>query len=141
MTVSSVSQSQSTYDPSAMQAQFKQRRQDFQSLQGALQSGDLASAQQAFAALQKDAPGAKGPNPKGNSQMSQDFQTLQSALQSGDLSGAEKAFASIQQEIKGAKGTHHHHHRQGSAAAQSPATDPNASTAAPVSGSGLNVQA
>lgn len=146
MNVSSVSQSQSTFDPSAMKAQFKQRRQDFQSLQDALQSGDLSAAQSAFAALQKDAPAGKADKSKDNSPMSKDFQALQTALQSGNISDAQKAFATLQQDMKTARAAHHHHHHQASDSTQTPAatdlttTTPAASASTTSSGS-LNVQA
>jgi ribosomal protein S20 len=122
MTVSSVSSAQNTYQTD-VQSAWKQRAQDFKALQSALQSGDISSAQQAFAALQKDqqsssqatsatsATSATGQN----SQLANDFQALQSALSSGDLSSAQQAFSALKQDMQGAGRTgHHHHHHAGS---------------------------
>lgn len=52
MSISGISSMDSTYQTSSNN--FKQIKQDFQSLSDALKSGDLSSAQQAFAQLQKD---------------------------------------------------------------------------------------
>ncbi|HTI69365.1 MAG TPA: hypothetical protein VMF06_05340 [Candidatus Limnocylindria bacterium] len=112
MTVSGTASSASLYSADT-QNTWKQRRQDFKSLESALQSGDLSSAQTAFSAVQKDIksspPGTKGKDPfSNNPQASRDFQALQSALQSGDLASAQKAFASFQTDVKGAHGARHH---------------------------------
>ena len=119
MTVSSVSSTLNTYQPD-VQSPWKQRAQDFNALQSALQSGDLSGAQQAFAAFQKDMPASaqaaqtaqtnSASTP--NSQGAKDFQALQSALGSGDLSGAQQAFASLQKDLQsaGSTGRRHHHH-------------------------------
>ena len=92
---------------------FQQRRNDFQALSKALQSGDLAGAQQAFASLQQDGP-KRAQNAQngsgGDSKVGDAFKALGQALQSGDLAGAQQAFASLQQTMQGAQGHHHHHH-------------------------------
>ena len=103
---------------------FKQRGQDFKALGNALQSGDLAGAQQAFAALQKDTQTIQSAQsqPSGqNSPGSQDFKTLESALNAGDLSGAQKAFATVQQDLQTARKSHggHGHHVHQAPAPQS----------------------
>lgn len=115
---------------------FKQRGQDFKALGNALQSGDLAGAQQAFAALQTDTQTIQSTQqPQSqlsgqNSPVSQDFKTLESALNSGDLSGAQKAFATVQQDVQAARKSHGHHghHVHQAPAAQSTTQDDNNGT-------------
>ena len=107
------------------QAWFQQQAQDFNSLAGALQSGNLSTAQTAFTSWQNDltliAPSnlqsALQSQPFGsNTQANTDFQSLSSALQSGDLSSAQQAFASLKQDLQSTGGSgsvhrrHHHHH-------------------------------
>ena len=94
---------------------FKQRGLDFKALGNALQSGDLAGAQQAFAALKKDTQTIQGAQ-RQQSQLSgqhsrvrPNFQTVESALNAGDLSGAQKAFDTVQQEIQAARKSHGGH--------------------------------
>jgi DNA-binding FadR family transcriptional regulator len=98
-------------------AGFKQRIQDFKSLNDALQSGDLTAAQTAFAAFQKDVQNS--PQASRNSQLSdqntqaaKDLQALQDALKSGDMSAAQQAFASLKQDLKAGHAHHGHHHRK-----------------------------
>ena len=84
----------------------------------ALQSGDLAGAQQAFATLQQHfqqrqaARTGQGPTsgPRGTqgNALSQDFSALAKALQSGDLTGAQDAFATLQQDFQAQQARHHH---------------------------------
>jgi hypothetical protein len=111
----SVSGLDSTVSTSAVQNPFQQRRTDFRALASALRSGDLAGAQQAFAAWQQDAQGGpqgQGAQPGGS--ISNDMQSLQKALQSGDLAGAQKAFATLQQDMRSVHHGHgHHHHKHG----------------------------
>lgn len=124
MSISSVSSS-SAFQPSQISDVFKQRKQDFTALANALQSGDLAGAQKAFAAMQQDsqaisqAQGGQagagnavqaGPSSQsGATSMGDLMNQLKQALSSGDLQGAQQAFASIQQS----KGHGHHHHHGG----------------------------
>jgi hypothetical protein len=81
---------------------FQDRRSDLQQLGQALQSGDLAGAQQDFAAIQN--LGKNGPFAGGNAfavtARQQDFAAVGQALQSGDLAGAQKAFAQLQATFK-----------------------------------------
>lgn len=81
-----------------LQSYFQQRQGDLQQLGKALQSGDLAGAQQEFSAIQTLAQ--SGPFAQGNafkvSQRQQDFAAVGQALQSGDLAGAQQAFAQLQ---------------------------------------------
>ena len=142
MNVSGINSATTAYQTS-VQSSFNQRAQDFKALQTALQSGDVTSAQQAFASMQKDmqnssqAAGATS-NPSGqSSQISTDFGTLQSALQSGDLSGAQSAGA--------ARGAHHHHHHQsgGATSSTTPASSstPSSNTGGSIIASLLDIQA
>ena|SRR5271168_1733196 len=83
------------------------RREDFDTLQSALQSGNISGAQSAFAAflqdVQKTAQTAGSASLFGpGTQASKDLQALGSALQSANLAGAQKAFATLQQDIQAA---------------------------------------
>jgi len=85
-----------------LQSYFQQRQSDVQQLGQALQSGDLAGAQQEFTALQtlgQSGPFANGNDFK-NSQRQQDFNAIGQALQSGDLAGAQQAFAQLQSSFR-----------------------------------------
>ena len=123
-------------------SQIQRGRQDFRQLSNALQSGDLAAAQQAFTDLQAVTPGfgppaepasspdaaAAAANGASNSSASttapadprevvkSDVAALGTALQSGDLAGAKTAFAKLQQDMQSLKDAHHphkHHHARG----------------------------
>ncbi len=81
----------------SQQSQWSQTKSLFEELGKALQSGDMAGAQQVYTALQQNAPqgalsqvrqGSSGPSP---------FAALGQALQSGNLAGAQQAYAQIQQ--------------------------------------------
>ena len=79
---------------------WQQRRQDFQSLFSALQSGDLVSAQKAGAAIEASRGNSKeASNP--NSPISQLLQDLKS----GDLAGAQK----IADQIQAGRAQRHSH--------------------------------
>jgi len=115
-----------------LQAYFQQRGSDLQQLGQALQSGDLAGAQQEYAAIQ--ALGQSGPFDSGNAfqktQRQQDFDAIGQALQSGDLAGAQQAFAQLQATF--------HHHRQvasQSSTSSQPAVIVNLTGASPASSS------
>ena len=91
------------------QAFFQQRGQDIRQLGRALNSGDLAGAQQAYSSLlalarQNGAPdGASGNVPAGlfrNPKVASDFAALGQALQAGDLAAAQQAFASFRQDLR-----------------------------------------
>ena len=119
---------------STPQAQWAQTKNLWDQLGQALQSGDLAGAQKAFAALQANAPqgpasqvqGAATSNGQGSATQNP-MSALASALQSGNLAAAQKAFSQIQQT----QGHHHHHHHHESQASTS--TAPTASTDAATS--------
>jgi hypothetical protein len=93
---------------SSRQSQFKAVKDDFQKLKSALDSGDVSSAQDAFATLKQDMPAPK--NRANNSQFGNDLQSVGTALASGDLSGAQKAFASFQQDVQTSRASHAHKH-------------------------------
>lgn len=81
-----------------LQTYFQARNSDLKQLGQALQSGDLAGAQQEFSAIQN--LGQNGPFANGNafkvSQREQDFAAIGQALQAGDLAGAQQAFAQLE---------------------------------------------
>jgi hypothetical protein len=150
----SVPPSPSTTDPAIaqMRSDLKQNSQDFKDLKSTLSSNDLASATQAFTAVQQDiqnasqATGGKSPFDP-NNPIGKDFQAIGDALKSGNLSAAKQAFANFKHDIKAAgKSAHgHHHHVQLAGAndngSSSMATDTNATTASQTAGSALNTTA
>lgn len=75
---------------------WQQNQQNFKNLASALSSGDLASAQKAYASLT-----ANNSNIPANSPLGQ----IGKALQSGDVGAAQQAMQSMQ----AARGGHHHH--------------------------------
>jgi len=114
MSVSAISSS-SGFSPVDWQAKAQQIKTDYQSLAQALQSGDLKTAQQAFAALQKDFPAQSSTattSSTSSSKPNNPMNALSQALQSGNLSAAQQAFAQLQQAHHG-----HHRHHGGSGAA------------------------
>ena len=88
----------------ATSSNFRPERQDMQALQQALNSGDLAGAQQAFAQFKQDFHGAHNGNALYQTGVSdtlkQDLQQLQTALKSGDVAGAQQAFAQFKSDFK-----------------------------------------
>jgi ribosomal protein S20 len=135
MNVTDVNSASNTY-ATQFQSQFKQRATDFKALGSALQSGDLAGAQTAFASLPKDSSSsASGTNP--NSQATKDLEALKNALQSGDVAGAQQAFATMRQDMQKAhKSGHGHHHHATAATSGTDATSGASPTAtAPASSS------
>src|ERR1700760_2489153 len=93
ISASSAAQVSASSASQQLQSFFQQRKTDLKQLRGALESGDLAGAQQAFKAIQKLA--SNGPSPTGKafaiSQRQQDFAAVGQALKSGDLAGAQHA--------------------------------------------------
>lgn len=110
-------------------AEWQQRRQDYSSMMSAAQSGDVASAQKAYASL------TANKTPPANSPLA----SLGAALQSGDASAVQQAAQSLQQARQG-----HHHHKADSSSASS-TTSTAAATPAPTSsatsGATLNILA
>ena len=76
--------------------QWQQRQQNMKSLLSALQAGDLAGAQKAYAGL-----GAGGATPTGNNPLT----AIGQALQNNDLAAAQKAA----QQMQAQRGSHTHH--------------------------------
>jgi len=136
-----------------------QRRADFRALGYALQKGDLAGAQTAFADLtallqsngQATAPatavnttGAATAATGSGSPLQTDFDALSKALQSGDVNSAKSAFSQLMKDLKAVRGQH-----SGSPQAVSPATatdadgdsDGSRGTAGPAQRGSLNVVA
>jgi hypothetical protein len=109
MSVSGVSGGYSSFQNN----NFQTIKNDFSTLSQALQSGDLSSAQKAFADIEKNMSNGPAQNSQGtqNSQRTDAFNALGQALKSGDLAGAQKAFASLQQSAGAHHGGHHHHHQ------------------------------
>ena len=106
---------------------FAQLRNDFAALGNALQAGDVAAAQSAFATYQQDldtvqqiraARQAQPPTQGSSSSFDDVLKALSQALSSGDLAGAQQAYQSLQQQVASGHG-HHHHHHAGTAAAPS----------------------
>jgi len=79
-------------------------RKDLQSLSQALQSGDLAGAQQAFETFKSDYKATHQVNSQGHyrvpKQVRQDLSAVGQALQAGDLAGAQQAFATFKSDMK-----------------------------------------
>ncbi|HVU33900.1 MAG TPA: hypothetical protein VHE61_10725 [Opitutaceae bacterium] len=96
-------------------AHLQQIRQDLNTLQSDLKSGNLAQAQTDFATLLDDAPALKSQLSSAGSPTNASGQTsplgvLSTALQKGDVSGASTALTSLQQSLRGLHHHHHHHH-------------------------------
>ncbi len=89
-------------------AKWQQRQQGFKDLMSSLQSGNLQSAQKAYATLSGGAT-----TPGGNSLLGQ----IGQALQKGDLAGAQSGAQSLQ-----AHRGHHQHQAQGGSAVAPAAT-------------------
>ena len=108
MSVNSIFGSTSSSSPD-WTSKIQQQKEYYDQLAQALQSGDLAAAQKAFAGLQKGMPQTSQASTQ-TSQMKTDMDSLAKALQSGDVSAAKTAFAAVQQDMKtGHKGHHGHH--------------------------------
>ena len=105
MSISPISANPPVFQPNPQQNQMMQ---DFGALSSALQSGNLANAQQAFQTLMQDNPQAGNQNSP-NNPFQQTLASIGSALQKGDLSGAQSAMSSLQQNMKAHHGHHHHH--------------------------------
>lgn len=99
MSVAGISSTNALAQPSFF-ANFQQRRNDFQELSQALQSGDLDSAQAAFTDLSNLNQNSPLAQRFASSQIGKDFAAIGQALQSGDLDGAQQAFATFQQDVK-----------------------------------------
>ena len=134
MTISGVSSTSGSFTP-----QTNNIRDTFNQLADAIQSGDLATAKQAYTALTQ-----ANPNLLTSSPLSQDFSALGQALQSGDVTAAQQALNTLEADAQKLGGGHHHHHHghragaaqsstQVSAQAPTPAPNPTANTTATTS--------
>lgn len=122
MSILGISSLISDYQPTLTNSQnnLSQVQQGFNDLASALQSGNLADAQNAFTALQQLLPNSSagnqaqnGQSGSGQNQFATDFNALGQALQSGDVTQAQKAFATLQQDMQSVQGHHHHRHHHG----------------------------
>ena len=133
MSISGISSTTSAYQADAQSA-LQRQKNDFMDLAESLDSGDLATAQKAFAALMQDlqsAGQAQSSDQTGTtSQQTNDVGALAKALKSGDLAGAQKAFAALTQDIQGT-GRAHHHHRHASSSRNETANPDSTSDANP----------
>jgi hypothetical protein len=85
---------------------FADRRQKLEALRDALDSGDLQSAQAAFAALNQSPTTGAVSGASASTQFGSDLQAIGQALDAGDLGAAQKAFAEMRQHRH--HGAHHH---------------------------------
>jgi hypothetical protein len=90
----------SYYVPSYTQSATNSAQTNFQNLSLALQSGNVAAARSAFAALQKTFQGQTSlTQTSGTSNAIGGFNSLAQALDSGDLAASQAAFADLQQDL------------------------------------------
>jgi outer membrane protein assembly factor BamD (BamD/ComL family) len=91
---------------------FQQVKTEFQQLGQALQSGNLAQAQQDYTTLSQNLPGA---NQASTNPVLQAFAQLGQDLQSGNLQAAQQDYTTVQQDAQQnatqVQGHHGHHHR------------------------------
>lgn len=101
MTVGSINSSSSS-NLAALQSRLQQAQANLATLAQSLQAGNLAGAQQAFAALQQNAP------PGQNNPLQKQLAAVGQALQSGNLAAAQQAFAALQSagQAPGGQGGH-----------------------------------
>jgi hypothetical protein len=85
---------------------FADRRQKLEALRDALDSGDLQSAQAAFAALNPSPTTGAATGSGAKPPFASDLQAIGQALAAGDLGAAQKALAAMRQHRH--HGTHHH---------------------------------
>ena len=117
MSISGISSTTSAYQAD-VQSALQRLKTDFMDLAESLDSGDLAAAQKAFAALMQDLQSAGQEQSSDQTgaagQQTYDLGALAKALTSGDLAGAQKAFAALTQDIQGTGRAHRHHHHASS---------------------------
>ena len=85
---------------------FADRRQKLEALRDALDSGDLQSAQAAFAALNPSPTTGAASGSGAKPQFAGDLQAIGQALDAGDLGAAQQTFAAMRQHRH--HGPHHH---------------------------------
>ena len=120
MDVTSVSSATNPY-PTKINTSFKASLDDFSSMADAINNGDLAGAQSAYASFKTNLQNAKGLSSvvNSNSQIGKDFQALDSAFQSGDMATIQSTFQTLQKDlgqlgnqVQGHKHHPHHHHQE-----------------------------
>ncbi len=138
MSVSGVSGGQPPFQPNPQDTAF---RSAVQQLTNAIGSGDLATAQKAYASLTALQQGAGAPTDPsgGQNPFSQLLTKIGGDLTAGNISGAQGDLASFQ---KAAASHHHHHHGGGAKPAAAGDAAPPASTATPATpSSGVDITA
>lgn len=111
-----------------------QNRQLFAQVNGAVQSGNLAAAQSAFAAFSQ----AGGVN--SNGPLAQAIGKIGDALNAGDIGQAQQALADFKQQVQSFKAAHRHgghRHDQDANSATASAAPAAASAATPATSAGL----
>ena len=123
-----------------------QRREDFSELAQALQDGDLAGAQRAYAALQ----GLQQKSAASGSPAQTDFASLGAALGAGNLSQAQSDFAQLKNDStsasqNGVSGVHkrhgRHHHTENSDSSTSTSSDSTTNWTSSTTGTSVNLTA
>src|SRR5579863_6172451 len=114
--------------PQNGQGKFQQIQKEFQQLGQDLQSGNLTQAQQDYATLSQNFPGAQSSTTastaNNSNPIAQAFNALSQDLQTGNISAAQKDYATIQQDFQqqqqqqGTSQIHHHHHHGGGGGGQ-----------------------
>jgi hypothetical protein len=122
----------------ALLQMFQQRNQDLASLEAAVQSGNITTAQQSLTALQQDtqtiqstldpssnqSTGGQGSGSSAQSAFASDLTALLQAVQSGDTATAQQDATAVQNDLQNAgsqqapaanSGHHHHHHHMAQA--------------------------
>lgn len=98
----SISSSDNTSAVTGMQSQVQDYAHKFKTLAGAIQSGNLGSAQQALASFQTTSQkaSASGINPLDQTpQLKQAYQSITNSLQSGNINSAQSALNNLSQEL------------------------------------------
>jgi hypothetical protein len=99
MQISSLSSA--SYQPAGGTQAISKMKQSFEDLGSALESGDLSSAKDVLAQMNKDAP-AQG---SGDNPMSQKLDTLTKAVESGDVKAAQQSYADIKETMEQGPGS------------------------------------
>jgi hypothetical protein len=107
MNISALLPSSTLNQANPLQSAKQPQSTEFQQLTQALQSGNLATAQQAFSALTNSTAGSG----LKSLQLTHDLNAVGSALQSSNLTGARNAYSSVQQSLQNSNPIAAHHHR------------------------------
>jgi hypothetical protein len=154
MSISGVSSAASN---AALQRLFQQRNQDLASLESAVQSGNIATAQQSLTTLQQDTQtiqstldptGDQSTNSSTTGSSSQnsfasDLAGLLQAVQSGDIATARQDATAVQNDMQSTNSSqapatsgHHHHHHHAAATTDTSSSDAAAGDVASSTSSG-----